>query len=275
MSAQDHWEAALARWAWPEAILAAAPSDPWQLTPQELQAHRRTDRDGPTPADVAALDALPRRGSVLDVGCGPGGSSAALRRQASLLTGVDTRPAMLDAFREASSTRPGLVQRLTGGAPEVVTVEGRWPDVADEVTVHDVVVCHNVLYDVGREVGAFITALTDKARHTVVLSLTDRHPLHWLNPYAEMLHGITRPADPDASLAAEVVREVTGHAPTLLTWTEQLDPPQDSGAFERMVARRCCVGEERLDDVGLALHRVPPPGQRRMAALVWSGAGSG
>lgn len=270
--AAARWEAALAEWAWPPAIRAAAPADPWSLGPEELDGQRRRTSDHLSPADVAAREALPRRGTVLDVGCGTGASSAPLRQLASRVTGVDQSGAMLEAFADRIGEDPGLLRRLVGGAPAVRTVRGVWPEVAGEVEVADVVVAHNVLYNVTNDVAGFVTALSDHARHTVVVALTARHPLHWVNPYAEALHGIRRPSEPTADLAADVVRETTGATPTLLTWTEQVEPPPDTGAFLRVIARRSCARPDQHDELRTILHRIPPPTTRGMAAVVWPGA---
>lgn len=271
--AAARWEAALAEWAWPPAIRAAAPADPWSLGPDELDGQRRRTSDHLSPADVAAREALPRRGTVLDVGCGTGASSAPLRQLASRVTGVDQSGAMLEAFAARTEEDPGLLRRLAGGAPAVRTVQGVWPDVAGEVEAADVVVAHNVLYNVTSDVAGFVTALTDHAGHRVVLALTARHPLHWVNPYAEALHGIRRPSEPTADLAADVVRESTGATPMLLTWNEQVEPPPDAEAFLRVVARRSCARPDQLDELRTILHRIPPPTTREMAALVWPGVG--
>ena len=268
MSAARRWEAALAAWAWPEDIREAAPANPWRLDPSELGRAGDQQPDA-SPADVAAAEALPRRGTVLDVGCGTGASSASLRSRASRVTGVDPRREMLDAFR-AVDTEPGLLGRLTGGQPDLVTVQGRWPDVANDVEPSDVVLAHNVLYDVTEDVADFVAALHEHARRRVVVALTVRHPLHWINPYAEAVHGIRRPAEPTAALAADVVREVTGTTPDYVSWTRPLRRPRDDDdELLRVVARRACVRPEQLDDLREVLARVPPPSTREMAALVW------
>jgi len=137
------------------------------------------------------------------------------------------------------------------------------------------VLAHNVLYNVTHGSDDFVAALTDHARHAVVATLTARHPLHWTNPYAELVHGIRRPAEPTASLAADLVTEVTGRAPTVLEWTEHRELPEDGDAFARLVARRCCVPAERMDEIHTALHRVPAPTTRSMVALVWPGTSGG
>lgn len=182
---------------------------------------------------------------------------------------------MLAAFAERTSEPVGPWQRITGRTPEVRTVHGPWPDVADEVDVADVVVAHNVLYNVTSDVDGFVRALGDHARRRVVMALTARHPLHWVNPYAEALHGIRRPSEPTADLAADVVREATGATPTLLTWHDRVEPPQDPEAFLRVVARRSCARPDQLDELRTILHRIPPPTTREMAALVWRGSAAG
>lgn len=273
MSAARRWEAALAAWAWPAAIRDAAPADPWRLDPRELSDRAGAAARAPTPADEAALDGLPRRGTVLDVGCGTGASSALLRARAGRVTGVDARLAMLEAFA-APDSDPGLLRRITGNRPEIVTVQGRWPDVADEVEPADVVVAHNVLYNVTSGVDAFVAALHEHAARRVVVALTARHPLHWVNPYAEAVHGIRRPAEPTAGVAADVVREVTGIAPAYLTWTSEVGRPVDDEALLALVARRACVRPEQLDDLRDALARVPVPTTRAMVALVWDVSGA-
>ena len=267
MSAAERWEHALAAWAWPDPIRAAAPADPWRLDPDLLRGRGDRTSEHDSPADVAALEALPRRGSVLDVGCGSGATRAPLRARAGLVTGVDPNEEMIEAFRRRIGEQPGLLRRLAGGAPEVATLRGRWPDV--EVAPHDVVVAHNVLYDVTTHAAAFVAALHGAARHRVVLALTARHPLHWVNPYAEAVHGIRRPAEPTAGVAADLVREVTGVAPIWIEWTDHLDPVADRDAQFELVARRACVRPEQHDDLRAALHRMPVPTTREMVGLVW------
>lgn len=267
MSAARRWEAALAAWAWPDAIREAAPADPWRLDPSELASRGGRTSDHDSPADVAALEALPRRGSVLDVGCGTGATSAALRPHAGRITGVDPRSAMLEQFATQYEEERGLLRRLTSAPTELTTVQGRWPDV--EVEPADVVVAGNVLYDVTTGVDRFVAALHAHARRRVVVTLTARHPLHWVNPYAEAVHGIRRPAEPTAEVAADVVREVTGTAPRFVTWTAHLERRGDDEELLRLVARRACVRDEQLDDLRDVLRRLPLPTARAMAALVW------
>lgn len=272
MDAARRWESALVGWGLPEEVLAAAPVDPWSFAPGDLPAGDGDERTAePSPADELALAALPRGGSVLDVGCGPGGSSWQLRGRAGRLTGVDRRPAALAEY-ERTVTIPvvGLRSVLTR-TPAVETVLGRWPEVADQVGAHDVVVCHHTLYDVGEGVAAFVAALTDHAREVVVLVITVRHPLSWLTPYLEQLHGLARPSEPSAATAADVVRQVTGRPPATRTWTVERRREVEDERLVRLVARRCAVGDDRLDDVRTALRRVPPAAATSFVALSWPG----
>lgn len=273
MDAAARWESALGGWGFPAHVLEAAPQDPWRIDPSELPAGRSTDHRGtePSPADELAREALPRGGSVLDVGCGPGGSSIHLRGRAARFTGVDANPRMLAEYEATLSARLKGLRGLLGSAPEVTTVEGRWPDVAGRVAAHDVVVCHNTLYNVDEGVARFVEELTSHARRRVVVVVTQRHPLSWVTPYVEQLHGLLRPSEPTARTAEDLVRQLTGSAPVRRSWTVQRPVPDDEERLVRLVARRCAVGEDRIDDVRTALRRVPPARTTRFVALAWPG----
>ena len=130
-----------------------------------------------------ALEALPPDGSVLDIGCGGGRASLALVPFPGAVVGVDESADMLAAFAEAAEAR--------GIAHDEVL--GRWPDVADTVEAADVAVCHHVAYNVP-DLGAFATALTNRARRRVVLELTELHPLVATAPLWKHFHGLDRPS---------------------------------------------------------------------------------
>jgi len=102
---------------------------------------------------------------VLDVGVGGGGSSLGLAKKVELIIGVDRLPTMLDLF-EASARAAGVAAR---------SVLGTWPAVADQVEVVDVAVSHHAVYGI-TELEEFITALTEHARHPVVLELSTDFP---------------------------------------------------------------------------------------------------
>ncbi len=122
MKATEQWTRALAAWAIPPRILAAAPESPWgYLT--HLFAHKAdTLPADPTPSARRALEELPPGGSVLDVGCGAGAGALPLAARAAALIGVDPSAEMLRAFYARAEA--------TGKA--VTTIEGTWPAAAEE-----------------------------------------------------------------------------------------------------------------------------------------------
>src|SRR5919198_6398731 len=130
MNAAERWKQALAAWAIPPTILAAAPESPWGF-PTEL-FERRADAvpAEPTPSTQCALEALPEGGSVLDVGCGAGAASLPLAARAGRLIGGDPSAEMLRAFR----------RRVEAAGKAVTMIEGPWPSVAEQTPVADVVV---------------------------------------------------------------------------------------------------------------------------------------
>ncbi|MFR9722941.1 methyltransferase domain-containing protein [Streptomyces sp. MS19] len=72
----------------------------------------------PDAADVSVLDRC--RGSVLDIGCGPGRMVAALARAARPALGIDTAPAAVARTRASGGT--ALVRSVF----EPLPAEGRW-----------------------------------------------------------------------------------------------------------------------------------------------------
>lgn len=260
--AARRWAEDLGAWAVPEEILAAAPQSPYgfdvglfaRIADEALQSE--------TPSQRLAREALPQGGSVLDVGCGGGAASLPLAPPAGLLVGFDQGGGMLEAFAERAEAR-GVAYH---------TIEGTWPDAADEAPVVDVVVCHNVFYNAS-DLAPFVRQLSEHARARVVVQLTEEHPLSWLNPFWRELHGIDRPEGPTSEDAAAVVREAGFH-PDVQRW----ERPMASGRTEEdllvFVRQRLCVGPERDPDIRRLMARYPPPERRPSATLWWSPAGS-
>ena len=163
---------------------------------------------------------------------------------------------MLTAFAERAG-------RLTPPVP-FRTVEGSWPQVADQVGAHDVVLCHHVVYDVP-DIAGFVAALTAAARHRVVLELMPRHPMTWLNPLWLKFHGLERPARPTSGDLVAVLHEAGVRALTVDRWTRaDVDglTPQERVA---LVTRRLCLPVAREPDVAAALAAGPAarPAARR------------
>lgn len=246
MSAVELWGREIVRWGIPEEIIARAPESPWGFPTEPFRHRARVAFDRhPTPTTRRSLEALPDRGTVLDVGVGAGSTSIPLASRASLITGVDGSEEMLAAFREVAA----------GAGVDARTVAGRWPDVAPDVEPADVTVCGHVFYNV-QDLRAFVSALTDHARRRVVVELTDRHPWAWMNDLWLRFHDLERPSRPTADDAEAVVREL-GHTPgredRVVAATEQ------AGGFARrddavaLVRRRLCLTPDRDPDVVEAL----------------------
>lgn len=271
-TAARRWAEQLAAWAIPEEILASAPGSPWGFPPEVFA--RRAEaavKEPPRPSTIRAREALPRGGSVLDVGCGGGAASLPLADRAGRLVGVDQTASMLEPFREAA--------RAAGIRAE--TVAAAWPEAAGSVGPADVVVCYHVLYNVP-DLPPFALALTDHARARVVVEITDAHPLAWMNPLWRSLHGLERPRGPTADDAEAVLRELG-----LSVEREDAVVLPRGGGFERreeavaLVRRRLCLSPDRDPDVERALgDRLrrhddgswsAGPAQQRVAALWWAG----
>ena len=254
------WRAQLEAWAIPEEILAAAPESPWSF-PVGL-FRKRAERAGAggrqTPSNREAARWLPPGGSVLDVGAGAGAASLPLAGVAGRLVGVDESAAMVAAFQEAAAN---------AGVP-AEGVQGRWPEAAGRVGPADVVVCHHVLYNVA-DLAPFAAALTDHARHRVVVELTDRHPLVGLGPLWRRFHGLERPSGPTAADAAAALRAL-GLDPERQDW--ESGDRLGFDRFEELVAftrRRLCLPADRDPEVAEALLEA---GTRQVGG-VWVGAG--
>jgi SAM-dependent methyltransferase len=238
------WRRALEAWAIPEHILRAAPESPWTF-PVELFAQRAEAavRRAPSRSTARATEALPERGTVLDVGVGGGAASLPMAARASLIVGVDSSEEMLRTFADAAS-RAGVDAR---------TVPGRWPDVAPDVDMADVVVCHHVLYNVA-DIEPFVRALSEHARRRVVVEMTERHPLAWMNDLWLRFHGLRRPEGPTAADARRALEDLGIRARR-----EDHRAPGSGAGFARredavaFIRRRLCLPAERDPEVAEAL----------------------
>ncbi len=245
MSSAGHWTEALQAWAIPQHILDGAPGSPWGYDPRLFVARAEAAQHEQTPSQRRALEALPEGGTVLDVGCGGGAASLPLAAHAGKLIGVDSSADMLSAFARASRN----------AGVDVETVQGRWPDVAGQTPIADVIVCHHVAYNAA-DLASFVQALTAHARRRVVMELTNVHPMSRLNALWLRLHGLVRPSTPTADDAMSVIRE-TGVEPQreecegrTLTWEAGFTTLETLSAETR---RRLCLPREREAEVTEAL----------------------
>jgi SAM-dependent methyltransferase len=241
-SAAERWKRDLESWAIPQEILDAAPESPWSFSVELFARRADASTDRVTPSSARALEALPKGGTVIDVGCGAGAASLPLARQAGRLIGVDSSKEMLEAFRE----------RAEALRCEVLTVEGVWPDAADETPPGDVVVCHHVFYN-APELPAFVRRLTDLARRRVVAELTARHPRSTRNPLWLRFHGLRRPERPTAE-DAEAVLDEMGLYPARDDWANPVrsgfGSPDDLVAMAR---RELCLTPDRDPEIKEAI----------------------
>ena len=216
-------------------------------------------------------------GSVIDVGSGAGAASLPLAARASRITAVDTDPAMLSSL---TGIADGL--EVNSDRAEIVTVAGRWPDVADRVPVADVVVCHHVLYNV-MDLRPFVEALSEHARVRVVVEMTEHHPIEPMNPLWLRFHGLERPEGPTWEDAVAAISSL-GHDVNVERWDAA--PLHTYESFDEMVAyhrRRLCLPSSSDPEVAAALEELGadpanPVGLGRgrpLMTLWWAGTGAG
>ena len=185
-----------------------------------------------------ALEALSDGGSVLGVGAGGGRASLPLAPPASLVTAVDSSEELLHAFVDAA-VREGVPHR---------TVFGKWPDVASEVEPNDIVVCHNVVYNVA-ELPPFIRALSERARRRVVVELTVNHPASNLNAAWKGLHGLDRPTRPTAEDAIAVLLEMGLDVAWEESERQVMPASRDRADLVANARQRLCVGADRDPEI--------------------------
>ncbi|WP_236796433.1 methyltransferase domain-containing protein [Amycolatopsis sp. GM8] len=253
MTAVEHWGEELAGWAIPPEILARAEESPWGVSRNVFV--RRADRQLGTPSTPTHQAVLDYGGTVLDVGAGAGAASLPCARAITHVTAIDTNIKLLAEFavRAAALSLPYR------------TIEGHWPDAANEVGFVDVAVCANVLYNVP-DLSPFVEALGRHARR-VVLELTESHPLTAMNDLWKRFHNLDRPHGPTADDAVIALREL-GVEPEVVRWQQ----PSAPVPFDELVAvtrRRLCLGADRTEELAAALAG-GRSGTRRMITLVWS-----
>jgi SAM-dependent methyltransferase len=260
--AAERWAQQLADWAIPQEILDAAPESPWHFPPALFVAADPTE-DPDSPSRQRATEAIPRAGTVLDVGAGGGAASLRLAPPAASVTAFDEGADMLTSFA-ARADELGVRH---------AEVHGRWPDAASEAPVADVVVSHHVLYN-GPDVGDFALALTEHARRRVVVEIGGTHPMSLQTPLWKHFHNVDRPEGPNANDAIAVLREV-GLDVDSERW---IRPPRqadvDRAQRVAFVRRRLCLPAERDSEVDALLPDASFLGPREVVTVWWPGTAS-
>jgi 2-polyprenyl-3-methyl-5-hydroxy-6-metoxy-1,4-benzoquinol methylase len=257
------WSDALRAWAIPDHILAQAPTSPW-VHPPKLFAVAADAEFPDTPSRLVALEALGVvGGSVLDVGCGGGGSAMPLAERTTHLHGVDEQAAMLRNF-EAAAQRAGVA---------VTTTQGPWREVQAAVPPADVVISHHVAFNVA-EIGPFIVSLTEHALGRVIVELPDRHPTSAMSPLWKHFWDLDRPSEPSAALFVDIVTAL-GYQPELQRFSR---PPRkqqlDAAEFVAFVRTRLCLPASRDPEVAEALQTFGLAESTDVATVHWSGSTS-
>lgn len=183
---------------------------------------------------------------------------------ADRVIGVDEDPAMLQAFTSAAAEH----------GVRSATVQGRWPDVADECPVADVVVCHHVAYNVA-DIEPFVRALTDHARLAVVVVLPIRHPQSaWTHAWKHFWN-LDRPDGPSDRDFGAVLAELGIDAeryemprPPLAAFTA------DPSSRVPSALRRLCLDGDRSDELAEYLDAHEPDWPTVNAIYRWPGAAS-
>mgnify|MGYP001828983514 CR=1 FL=1 len=260
MTAVEQWATSLADWAIPQHILDQAPSSPWGHDTARFAVDDTLDRSVRS-AEVARAVLPATGGSVLDVGCGGGRAAMSLVPPAERVIGVDENPSMLAAFTEAAASV---------GARSM-TIQGRWPDVADDTPVADVVTCHHVAYNVA-DIDPFLRALTRHARLAVVMVLPRSHPRSAWSAAWKHFWDLDRPTRPTSDDFAAVLAELGLDAER---W-EMPRPPLAHAATdpEREVnsaMRVLCLGDDRRDDVAAFLADHEPDWAAVHSVFRWPG----
>ena len=241
----------MADWAIPREILGAAPRRPFVFIP-EMFTPPEPGTFELSVSNRRAAEALKNGGSVLDVGCGGGAAAFAVTPPATEVIGTDRQSNMLELFTVTARQR-GIAVSVAAGS---------WPEVADEVSVADVVVCHNVLYNV-TDIGAFVAALHAHARRRVVIEITPKHPQDRRRKLWRHFWSLERPHEPTAATAVEVIAEA-GLNPVV----EESLLPEDRFASKRSDleaahwCRNMCLPPAREAEVAALMAGVPFPRER-------------
>ena len=257
--AGDRWRQLLRDSEVPQSVIDGAPEPAGSLEPERFRWRPEQDAAQPVrPSRRRALEALPTGGTVLDVGVGGGASSLGLVPKAGFIVGVDALPGMLESFA-ASAKAAGVA---------IKAILGTWPQIADSVPIAHVALSHHAVYR-AVEIEEFISAMTVRARHRVVLEVSAHSPLSGLDELWKSMHGIDRLE----WLVADELQAVLVAMGLPVEREDIVLPPRAVEVTPEMVTfarRRLYVGRDRDPEIEEYLRNREPQAQR-VAALWWSG----
>jgi SAM-dependent methyltransferase len=253
-SAVEKWRDDLASWAIPQEILDQAELPPW-FHPATLFA--LPDKIWNSPSHDRAREAMPKGGTVLDIGSGGGIAAFAITPPAGGVIAVDHQREMLEMFEKSAAQR----------GVECKTFEGFWPAIAEQVPVADVVTVHHVVYNVG-DIKPFIEALNSHATKRVVIELPLVHPMTPRNSGWKYFWNLDRPTSPTFEDFMAVLSELGIKAQSeKFTGKILLDEGEDDRVeYTRL---RLCLPKERNSEVEEFLRENPSPTQRELAVVWW------
>lgn len=257
--ALQRWQEILEGWR-PRGSPAApeASGTPVRFPVEMLARHADWAAQHDTPTHQRCREALPRHGSLLDVGCGVGAGSLPVGPQCSRVVGVDADGAMLEAFADRAAALGVAVE----------TVHGSWPDCADAVEPADVVVCRRVLYLV-TELDHFLYALAAHARQRVVVEIHDVIPTYHHRHLWREFHGLMWGHPPTVEHLTAVLDDLA-----ISYQREQWTAPTDLNALDdasrlRFLRQRLQLPAEREAEIAEVVARHPPPTTVGMTTLWW------
>ena len=248
------WKKDLEAWSIPKEIIDQAEESPW-IHPPVLFQLPKTIVD--TFSHQKASEALPSKGSVLDIGCGGGIAAFALANKAKHVIGVDHQAEMLTMFNENAAKR-GLTSEV---------FEGFWPAVESKVSKADVVTCHHVVYNV-QEIVPFLQALDEHANKRVVIEMPVHHPLANMDKAWKHFWNLDRPKGPTPEDLIEVLKEI-GIKASVHYWSGTMRQESNIEQAAEFMRIRLCLPKERLPEVKEFLQNQPQSSERELATIWW------
>ncbi|MDA8278067.1 MAG: class I SAM-dependent methyltransferase [Actinomycetota bacterium] len=243
------WEEALANWKVPDQLLARAAKSPYRLNPAKFRPDPSRRLSGTVQELERLIHDQPRSPhSLLDVGSASGSLSLLVVDQVDKVIALDQSREMLDAFEE-NAKELGVFERVT-------TVHSPWPSPIPLKA--DIVLSANVLYNVPNP-AKFIDALIGAAGQSVVIELTQNHPLSIVNELYQRFHTLDRPTIPTADYIVDLV-EAFGYSPRVERWIRSTTNDRIT-AEERLTEyqSRACIEETRKEELRQYLleHELP------------------